>query len=424
MTERRALIIILAAAFFVRVLYCWGFGPYEPGGDIPSYDHYQNLAHSLYTTGSLRLDGDLSAFREPAYPMFLAALYRVAGESFPVLWIAQSLVDVLTVWLVFLLGRRIFSRNVAWAAAVFAAFYPQMIYYAAEPRRESFLVCALALAMWATITAGEKPKDARFLVAGLLWAVPPLTKSVYLPVGVLAAVVVWLLGRRREQDLRRGAAVFLAAFLGVYALWPLRNYLVFGQFIPGITGGGGHLYVGLIVPDKDAGTSAEEKYILNAEGMKSAARLGREGKLNVAEHNENLDRHFYRESAHWIMKNPGRFTLRLILSALKLWRLYPYERDYGRNYRLLKWVSLLSDGWLIPLALAGMLLAGRKFPPADLFLVTLLAATFVYMIFWAVIRYRLPLMPYIFLYAAYALERAVLRVRPGALPFPASKEAA
>ncbi len=412
MNERRALCVLLTAAFFVRVLYFWVLGPYEPGGVVPNLDFYQSLAHGLRTSGSFLFEGSLTAAREPAYPIFLAALYSIAGGSFPVIWITHALLDAATVLLVFLLGARIFSRNVAWAAAAIAAFYPQLIYYVAEPRRESFLVCMLALSVWTTLWACDKRTLGRFALPGFLWAVCALTKSVYLPVAGLAAVIVWVMGRRRGRSLSKGAAVFLAVFLGVYALWPLRNYLVFGRFIPGVAGGGAHLYVGLIVPNEAAGTPEEEKYISADPDMRASHELSTV---------EN-DSHFYRAAGRWIRDNPRLFVWKMILSAMKMWRLYPYERDYGRNYRLIKWVGLLSDGWIIPLGLVGILLARRRYVEADLIGATVLATTFIYMIFWAVVRYRLPLMPYIFLYAAYALERAAVRVCPGRLPFPAAKE--
>ncbi len=147
-TERRALWLLLAAAAAARLLYCFFASPYDAGGPIPDIDVYQSFAHSLKTTGTFALDGALSASREPAYPIFLAGLYSIAGANVPAVWAAHTLMDLATIWILFDLGRRIFSRNVAWAAAVMAAFYPQMIYYVASPRRESLLVLLLAAGVW------------------------------------------------------------------------------------------------------------------------------------------------------------------------------------------------------------------------------------------------------------------------------------
>ncbi len=92
-------------------------------------------------------------------------------------------------------------------------------------------------------------------------------------------------------------------------------------------------------------------------------------------------------------------------SLIKLWRLYPYPRAYAYRYQLIKWVALLSDGWIIPLGFLGMLLAGRRFPEADIFLGVLFSVSFTYMLFWSIVRYRLPMMPFSILFCAYALTR-------------------
>lgn len=187
--------------------------------------------------------------------------------------------------------------------------------------------------------------------------------------------------------------------------------MVFNRFIPGITAGGAHIYVPFVVPNDVAGTPEEESYVLADPVMMGAKDLPEDQK----------DRYFYRAVARWVTDHPFQYVGVMAGSLIKMWRLYPYPRDYGGSYRIIKWVSLLSDGWIIPLFLVGMFLAGRRFIEADLLIVTLMATTFTYMIFWAVIRYRLPLMPYTFLYCAYALERIAVRFRPGVLPFPIAK---
>ncbi|MEK7746258.1 MAG: hypothetical protein AAB576_06290, partial [Elusimicrobiota bacterium] len=120
---------------------------------------------------------------------------------------------------------------------------------------------------------------------------------------------------------------------------------------------------------------------------------------------DERDAMFYRESVKWVLRHPLGFLGVMARSGLKLWRLYPYARDYGIDYGRIRLAFLASDAWIIPLGLVGLLLAGRRVPDTDLYNLILGSATLTYMIFWAVVRYRVPLMPFMFLYAAYALER-------------------
>jgi len=410
-TQRRALGILLAAAFAVRVLYCWGASPFNPGDPVLDISLYQMFAHSFMEHGAMLKDGLPSAGREPLYSAFLAALYTVFGASYTVVWLAHAVLGTLTVWLMFVLADKVFGRNAAWGAALMASFYPQFIYYTAQPEREIFQVHLLLCAVAALIAACREPALKKFAGAAALWAACSLTNSTLLPAGLLAALGVWLLGRSYKKDLRVPAAVFLAVYIGLYALWPIRNYMIFGRFVPGVTAGGAHLYVSLIVPNDVAGTRGEADIIANDPVMTAANHLAE----------EERDRYFYSASARYIAERPLRYVGVMFGSLIKLWRFYPYERDYGMNYRVIKWVGILSDGWVIPLGLVGLLLAGRRFPETDVFNLLLFATTFTYMVFWAIIRYRLPMMPFVLIYAAYALERIVEKARPGILPFPISE---
>ncbi|MBI5245170.1 MAG: glycosyltransferase family 39 protein [Elusimicrobia bacterium] len=398
MTPRRWLYVLLAAAFAARLAFCWKFPQGLADGGVPDYDRYHRLAISLLQHGSLLDDdGAMTAMREPGYPFVLAGLYAVAGPRYWAVCLLHAVLGALTALLVFKLGLRVFGPFTAWLAAAMAAFHPQLLYYSALPRRETFQALLLAASAWALLDACEKPGRGRVLLAAFLWALNPLTNSAFLPAGLGAAAALVLIGRRRGLRTAGAAALFLAVFMGLYALWPLRNFGVFHRFIPGITGGGNHIYIGLAVPDDIAGTPEEQKIILSDPVIIEAGRLAEDQKDAV----------FYRGAAQWIRAHPALFVGRMWGSFVKLWRLYPYPRDYGMNYRLIKWVSLLSDGWIIPLGLAGLLLAGRRYPETDLFNLTLASVTLTYMVFWSIIRYRVPLMPFVFVYAAYAVRRGL-----------------
>lgn len=413
MSERRLLAGLLAAAAAARLLYCWGFSPFEPAAPVSDISWYHSFALSLREHGALLHDGKPSAAREPVYPIFLAGVYSIFGASNPAVWLAQTALGLAIVAMVFSLAERVFSRNVAWAAAVLAAFHPQFIFYTAQPEREILQIFLLLAAVLLMVLACRGESAPLMAGSAVLWAFCPLINSALLPAGLLAAGGAWLLGRRRGRDLRGLSALYLAVFLAIYALWPLRNYLVFHRFIAGATAGGAHVYVSLVVPNDAAGTALEKEYIDQDPVMRASSALPE----------DERDEYFYRAAARWVANHPLRFAGIMLASGIKLWRLYPYSRDYGVSARVVQGVSLLSDGWIIPLGLAGLLLAGRRFPEADLFNLVLFAITLTYMIFWAVIRYRLPMMPYVLIYAGYALERLAQRFAPGRLPFAVSRPA-
>lgn len=400
--DRRWLAALLLTALAVRAVYCWKFPQWGPGGSIPDLNWYETIAESLLHRGVMAdPSGALTAAREPAFPMLLAALYHLTGPSYRAAQVLNCVFGTLTIWLIFLLARAAFGRRAAWLAAGIAAFYPQFLYYTATLERETFQTFLMASTAFLILRAARAPSWRAWVPPGLVAALVALTNSALLPAALMLAPGIWLLGRRTGRDFRRWSVLYFAVFLAAYAAWPLRNEKVFHRFILGIDQGGAHLYIGIIVPNDAAGTPKEQDYLANDPVAQAA--------LKVPE--AERDRIFYAGALHYILAHPLGYAAVCLRSLAKLWRLYPYPRAYAYHYRLIKWVGLLSDGWIIPLGFLGMLLAGFRFPEADVFLNVVFSVTFTYMLFWSIVRYRLPMMAFVIPYCAYALTRLEERWR-------------
>jgi 4-amino-4-deoxy-L-arabinose transferase-like glycosyltransferase len=400
--DRRWLAALLVAGLVVRAAYCWKFPQWGPNHSIPDLNWYETIAESIYHRGVIADPaGNLTAAREPGYPILLAGTYLITGPSYRAGQAVNCIFGLLTIFLIFSLGRSIFGRRTALTAAAIAAFYPQFLYYTATLERETFQTFLLTLTVWLTLRAARSSSWKPWVPAGAVSACCALTNSALLPASLILAPAIWLLGHRLGRSLLRGAIVYLGIMLLVCSIWPLRNERIFHRFILGINGGGAHMYIGIIVPNEAAGTSAEGKYVENDPVVQEAS------KLPEAER----DKVFYRGAFRFIREQPLRYAGVTLRSLAKLWRLYPYARAYAFHYELIKWVGLLSDGWIIPAAFLGMLLAGRRFPEAEVFLSVLFAVSFTYMLFWSIIRYRLPMMPFVILFSAYALTHLYDRAK-------------
>lgn len=398
--KRPWILALLVAGLVARAGYSWKYPQWGPGGTIPDISWYETMAESLLHHGELRdPSGNLNAAREPGYPLILAGLYNVTGPSYRAAQALNALLGILTIALIFALGRDVFGPQVGLLGAAIAAFYPQFVYYSASLEREIFQTFLITAAVWLLVRAHRDRSLRLYAAAGAATACCALTNSVFIPAGAALTLGVWLSEPRPRRG--RWTAVYLAAMLAVYAPWPLRNYLVFGRPIIGSSAGGAHLYIGLIVPNDVAGTTGEPELIGKDPVAQEASKLGE----------AERDALFYREALKIIRREPVRFARYISGSFLKLWRLYPYERAYAHGSRQVFWVSLLSDGWIIPFTLLGMLLARRRFPYADLFYLVLASVSGVYTVFWSIIRYRLPMMPFAILFCAYGLQESWKRAQ-------------
>ena len=84
------------------------------------------------------------------------------------------------------------------------------------------------------------------------------------------------------------------------------------------------------------------------------------------------EEHLGKAARELIRRDPGRYA-RLVAWRFfwDTWRLLPRKRAGAHSYSLIKWASLLSDGWIIPLGFIGMLMV-RLRPTENLWLSHLL----------------------------------------------------
>ncbi|MCX5797446.1 MAG: glycosyltransferase family 39 protein [Elusimicrobia bacterium] len=407
---------VLPALLVLGVLVRLGYGlrhpPQQPGQDLANPDDYVEIATSVAQSWTLKRAGQPSAYREPAYPVLLGVMFKAFGRSYPVALLTNCGLAAAALLFLALVGRELFGETVSLLATAVSALYPSFIYYAALPVRETAILAVSSAALWTLIRALGRPSAAAFAWAGLAAALCGLTNVTLLPFAlVLAPAAVIVLCRDRGPAAWRWSGAYLAVFLCLYSFWPLRNYLVFRAWIPGTTLTAGNILYNYLVVPQELGGTPEESRIRQADPVFQAAAL-----MPPAQ----AERHFRAASLDWIRSHPGTY-LKLVSWRFfwDEWRLWPRPQAAGESYRTLRWVGLLTNGWIIPLGLLGMLLA-RKVPRAlclGLFVFTIVLT---HSLILTMLRYRVPIMPWLILFASLSVTRLWGALRGKPLPEPAA----
>lgn len=352
-------------------------------------DEYETIAINLVDHG--RFDGVAgksipTAAREPGFPFFIASLYLLFGKHPYLVLAAQSLLNVGACVLLALCARRLAGELAARIALGLGLFYPYFIFYTGYFYRETILTAAVAAVIYLSGSLFRKPSAPLAGLAGFMLGFCAVTMSTFLLIDALMAPYylwrLWKAGGRIASlsCFCMGLAVLPSAWIG-------RNYAVFHRFIPGSTLGGYNLYTVLIVPEEWRGTSREYEFEtadpLWPRILAMNSLMTDDGRQQEA---------FLAAARDHIKRNPRRFATHMIKGAVKLWRFYPYERRYQHSYALIKILSLLSDGWLIPLGLWGLWRLRRRGPEPVFFALLLGAGTLTYSLVAAIMRYRLPFM--------------------------------
>jgi hypothetical protein len=407
----RALAALTVAALAVRVAWLLLEPRCELTGDEPSWIEIgRQIGRPAVGFAPLRSD---LIFYPPVYPYFIGVLFRTFGSMRAVLW-AQAVLGALLVPAVGRAGALAFGRRVGVLSAALTAFYPELVWYPAHYWSETLFLLLLWWAIERTLAADERGSGRAAVAAGLLWGIATLTREISLYLVPIAAL--WMLrptgdGTRPPGALfrpavgasSRAALLCLATVLTI-APWTIRNAVVFRTFIPVSTMGGlnlwqgnttlTHLQIYEVLATKD-GPVEQDRYCREMARETIAARQPAWAFEKLAEQMPE----FWKAGSEVLDHLVGREAC----GPLPAVRLVPIELVLVLPY----------------LAVLGLFLVGlvrvRFSTGAWLLLVLLGAYNAAHVVAYATTRFRLPVLPVIFMGAAAVVagrrEGSLLPVR-------------
>lgn len=406
----RHVLIVLAVALAVRFAYLAQISGnpffHQPIIDAQTYDEMaQRIA-----AGEEPIPAPF--FQPPLYPYFLGLFYALFGRDLLFVRLLQMALGALNAWLLYRLGVRLFGRGTALAAALAFSLYGPMLFYEGELLAPVLIVLLNLLLALATLAALARPSLARALLCGALLGLSALAMSVVLPMVLVIPLFAWRHWRKRADRPGSGRSLallsgFVAGVLLAVAPVAWRNWRVGREFVPISTNAGinFHLSSG---PDYEKKLAMRPGYEWD-ELLNEPIRLGfyQAGAQSA---------YFMRKALAAIAADPAAYArllakkLQWLASGNEIMRdldIYAF-RQHSPLLALLVWKKWLAFpfGLLLPLALLGMALAWRRrVPLAGLAAAFILAHALVLLAFFVTARYRLNVLPFLALFAAYgALE--------------------
>jgi len=420
---------IFAIALAVRLAHIWQIreAPFFTVlmGDSRAYDEWaQRIARGDWL-------GREVFYQAPLYPYLLGTFYAIAGRDLFMVRVGQAVIGSVSCVLLGLAGCRLFSRRAGVIAGLGLALYAPAIFFDALVQKsvvDAFFVC-LTIWLLARLITGPQTRWAWFWTGVAMGGLSLTRENALVFVGV---TLLWALVRRHvppDGSIRNTAVV---------AGWRTRIAAA-GMFMLGLTvvllpvavrnsvvGGGFYLTTSQFGPNFYIGNNAR------ADGTYMSLRFGRgapeyerEDATALAE--EATGRHLSpaEVSSYWTKRSLS-FVRSDPLAWLKL---------LGRKFALLwnrtemldtesqethaEWSTPLRLGGrlghfgvLVPLALLGLIVT---WPLRDrLWVIYGISAAYAasVVMFYVFARYRYPLVPFLFLFAAAGLVESprLLRV--------------
>ena len=227
MRRSRALLVVATIAVVPRLaVLAW-----ERNRILEAFvEKSDRFAQTLVSSGTFGLlPGVPSAYTQPLYAWFLAALYWPLDRTWLVVGGAQILVAAGTAMLVFEIGRRIGSVTIGLIAALISTLHPYLVWHDVHVNREILDGFLLALIVLLALIARERRSAWWCAALGAAAGVAILGNSrlILLPV-LLAVYAAWPLHADR-RTIAALLAVLVAAGLAI-APWAVRNRVQVGCF--------------------------------------------------------------------------------------------------------------------------------------------------------------------------------------------------
>ena len=384
---RRTVFLIFFLALLTRVAFIL---TQQDGFYFPDSTMDSQTAVRLLSAGEFGVDFG----RAPGYPVFLAAVYWLFGESIFTIRVVESVMGALLAVIMAQVGRRVGGEMVGALAGIIWAVYPLGIFVAGLVYPTGLTAMFLACGVYCLLPARHEELPANGVFAGgLFFGLAALT----IPVALLTivAVAAWVFYWGRHSRLLLASLLLLGSVVSL-APWTARHFLVHGRLIPVQANFEQHLRKRVIVTS--------------------------DGKIVRPETDLRND------SFSAILYSLELYSLRFRRHFVGFWELYPSGIEMGdQGYRdefhakdsriiketiytpnrLINAVSILSTGPVFFFALIGTVAMWlRKDLRRALSVLWIITLSFAvgYAFVWGKMRYRIPVEPFLIILSAHGIH--------------------
>lgn len=359
----------------------------------PDEEAYVLSARSLAAGNGLIDEFGYRATYMPGYPAFIAVFLRL-GMPLMAVRVAQAIVGALVAPATFMLAltclrlcppafsARFPIRGAAWAAGILAAIDPFLLFFSGLLLTESLFTVAFVAFWWLLVECVHREAAPKVCVAAgaCLFATAMLRPSSLILLGVAPVVLAVLQGLSRRSVV---SGIVLAGTVVVgLSLWGARNASVLGQWRWTTTRGGISLYDGVQPGGEGASDLAHTKVDPAVVGLDELA----------------WDRYWHERAVAAIRENPARMVALAGRKFLRTWNIVPNEENSRRGAS-----AIVSAVWMTLVLLFAAIGLWRLRGYARVWAVLLtpvVAFTLLHMIYVGSVRYRIPLMPMVYVLSA------------------------
>lgn len=380
----------------------------------------------------------------PLYPLLLGLLYKSIGQNITALRIVHAILGSISCVLVYSIARVIFSRRfVPIAAAIICCLCGTLVYFDSQLLSGSLDVLLGLLTIFLLLLASRHKQILWWVLAGLVIGLSAINRGAIMLFVPIILFWMYMAGRQEWSPVgkfegpvfwKRAVALLVPVCLIILPVVVhnvrydramvekkpqpvgLKQFASTG-FLPIATNLGINLYLGNHWELREVNNiNHPEHFIYFHRIMDEPGQKGIESAFGQS-------KYFVRQTLRDIVEGPGDFIRLMGLKVIQLFNgveigrnanLYAFRR-YSRVLSLLLWKRIIAfpSGLIIPLGITGIFLSLGMWRKQFVLLGFLLVQCIFILCFFVTARYRLPVIPLLAIYGAFAVETFVCRVKRG-----------
>jgi hypothetical protein len=208
----------------------------------------------------------------PGYPIFLSGVYVIFGRDFYKVQLVQNGVNSLSPVLIFLIAGLVVSWPVGIVSGLLAAISHHLGYTSNFILPDSLaalpVLAAMLLLAVAVRCQGRRLKSyLSYAAAGVLFGLAAWLRSQAMLLALFVGAILALVTARRRPVIKPAALMVAFAFLAIAPI-TVRNYMVYGEFVPINIGAGIVLWEGIADASGDRfGAVAKDDEVARQEAV-------------------------------------------------------------------------------------------------------------------------------------------------------------
>jgi len=393
--EARLCLALFAVALVLRVAtVVYVNRSYSTFVFAPDSRLYDGLAKSLVVGEGYAIGGDHREYTRiaPVFPIYLAVLYGLFGRGVQIVGLANALVGSLTCLIMYGIGRKLLSR---WAAALggfLATAYWEFLFWTPFVLKETLALFLFSGALLLVLESLERGSRKVAFLGGCALGLAGLARYPHL------AFFPFLIGAFiLSADRKRLRTLILPLILGgglALTPWLARNYVVFGEVLLSNHGPARAFYL-----THGPGKVEDTRGYAAPEGL-DLKRIEEMDQQGTSAHAR--ERSYLRSFLAQVTADPWRLARLVGAKVVNMWR--PTWEKFRFQFPIIHIPFTVTYAILLALGLVGLVLHTRETGRLSLLHVVLLYYLAAHTLWWAEIRNRVYLMPYVIVFAAYAVQ--------------------